>query len=53
MEAFTLICQDRVFASFLCALSVLGKLINLYCTISEKNKQGAVEDIEFPGVLKK
>ena len=40
-ESFT-IYQDRVFASFLCALSlpsILGWFINLYWAIPEKNKQ--------------
>ena len=43
IEAFTIICQDRVFASFLCALSlssVLGRFIHLYWTIPEKQTGG-------------
>ena len=48
------ICHDRVFASFLCALSfsVLRRFIHLYLAISEKNKQ-EVEDMQIPGLLKK
>ena len=48
----------RVFASFLCVLSsklVLGSFIHLHLnwTIPEKIINRRVEDMEFPGLLKK
>ena len=53
-EALT-ICQDRTFASFLCALSLSSVLAKTVHTSARKTKQtgeGEIEYMEFPGLLK-
>ena len=53
-EALT-ICQDRTFASFLCALLLSSVLTKTLHTSARKIKQkggGGIEYMEFPGLLK-